>query len=171
MARLAYKFLRPGAIGPFSRFAWPQPVGDQPGPWVEATPARGGCVSGIHALELDHLAIWLDRELWAIELDGEVELARRKLVAPRGRLLRRIEAWTPAVLAELATAAVERARTVAAASGDATAAGYLADAAQYAAIAPAGSLLCAAYVGLTPEGVAAEQVWQSRWLAARLGLT
>jgi hypothetical protein len=71
---IAYKFLQAGGLGPFSGFAWPQP-----GRWV------GGRVSACRASDLP---IWLHEELWVAELDGAVEEARTKLVAPRGRLLR-----------------------------------------------------------------------------------
>jgi hypothetical protein len=80
----AYKFLRRGRVGAFSGFAWP--VGE----WVEAEPHV--CASGIHACRPADLPYWLDAELWEIELDGAVA-AERKLVAPRGRLVRRVEAW------------------------------------------------------------------------------
>ncbi|HET9553714.1 MAG TPA: hypothetical protein VFP50_12165, partial [Anaeromyxobacteraceae bacterium] len=65
---IAYKFLAPGAVGPFSGFAWPVPSGGGPGPWVAA-----GAGGAIHACRTHHLPWWLDAELWAAELDGEVE--------------------------------------------------------------------------------------------------
>ena len=39
------------------------------------------------------LSYWLNAELWEAELDGDVVRAGHKFVAPRGRLLRRIETW------------------------------------------------------------------------------
>ena len=84
---IAYKFLRSGAVAPFSSFAWPT---GSPGPWVEAEPHV--CVSGIHACRAADLPYWLGAELWEIELDRAVD-ETRKVVAPRGRLLRRVDGW------------------------------------------------------------------------------
>src|SRR5437660_664030 len=61
---IAYKFLRAGRIGPFSRFAWPEP-----GVWVRAS-ASDRCRRGIHACRMRDLPWWLGQELWEIELDG-----------------------------------------------------------------------------------------------------
>ena len=83
---IAYKFLERDAVAPFTRFHWP--VGD----WVEAAVVEP-CRAGIHACRVADLPIWLGRELWEIELGGEIVEQERKLVAPRGRLTRRIEAW------------------------------------------------------------------------------
>ena len=46
----AYKFLAPGAVGPFSGFAWPTGT---PGPWVEAVPHT--CATGVHACLVEDL--------------------------------------------------------------------------------------------------------------------
>jgi hypothetical protein len=89
---LAYKFLRAGALGPFSGFRWPEPDPGGPGPWVEARPFRGACGGGIHGCDADHLVYWLNDTLWIIELGGEVVAADRKLIAPRGHLVRRVDA-------------------------------------------------------------------------------
>jgi hypothetical protein len=71
---------------------WPLPDGDGPGPWLEAAAARP-CREGIHACRPRDLAYWVHHELWEIELDGDVVEAERKVVARRGRLTRRIDAW------------------------------------------------------------------------------
>src|SRR6185503_721815 len=83
----AYKFLRKGSIGPFTGFQW------QPGQWVESD-AAAPCESGVHACRVEDLPFWCNDELWEIELGGDVVGAGRKLVASRGRLVRRVEAWT-----------------------------------------------------------------------------
>jgi hypothetical protein len=88
---IAWKFLAPGAIGPFSRVPWPTPAGAGPGTWVNA--AVHPCASGIHACEAGDLPYWLHVELWEVELEGPVQRAGHKVVAPRGRLTRRIDAW------------------------------------------------------------------------------
>jgi hypothetical protein len=50
------------------------------------------CRSGIHACRVSDLPFG-SGPLYEIELDGEVVGCRSKLVASRGRLLRRVEAW------------------------------------------------------------------------------
>jgi len=87
---IAYKFLRPDGTSVFTAFRWPLP-GAQPGPWVHAE--VDPCRRGIHACRVEDLPYWAGRVLYAIELDGEIVAERTKVVAPRGRLLRRVEAW------------------------------------------------------------------------------
>ena len=95
--RLAYKFLRPGAVGPFSGHLWPVPSGAEPGEWVNGSLDEDVCRGGVHACDGRFLARWIWEELWVIELGGEVEACGHKLRAPRGRLLRRVEAWSAPV--------------------------------------------------------------------------
>src|SRR3989304_5438842 len=90
----AYKFLRPGAVGRFSGFAWPMPHASEPGPWIEVEGELALCEAGIHACRLGALPYWLDEELWAVELGGEIGAEPHAVVARRGRLVRRIDAWT-----------------------------------------------------------------------------
>jgi hypothetical protein len=87
---IAYKFLRADGTGVFSGFTWPLP-GGEPGAWVEAPPDP--CRSGIHACRVGDLPYWAGRVLYEIELGGEVVEQETKVVAPRGRLLRRVEGW------------------------------------------------------------------------------
>jgi hypothetical protein len=86
----AYKFLRPDGTSVFSGFQWPLPNG-RPGAWVDAR--VDPCRSGIHACRPSDLPLWVGRVMYEIELDGEIVEQRMKVVAPRGRLIRRIEAW------------------------------------------------------------------------------
>ena len=86
----AYKFLTEDGLGVFSRFSWPLPDGG-PGAWVDANVAP--CRAGIHACTAVDLPYWAAGALYEIELDGPVNELPLKLVAPRGRLLRRIDAW------------------------------------------------------------------------------
>ena len=99
----AYKFLKPDGIAPFTGFRWPVER------WVEAE-AIEACRGGIHACRLQHLPIWMGPELWEIELGGEVIEQPRKLVAPRGRLTRRIEEWNDELLERFGRFCIERTR-------------------------------------------------------------
>jgi hypothetical protein len=111
---IAYKFLRPGAVAPFSGFAWPTPEDGEPGAWVETALVGGMCRGGVHACALDDLTRWMAEELWEMELAGEVETGAYKLRASRGRLLRPFAGWESAT-ADLAADCLARARDRAAA--------------------------------------------------------
>jgi len=88
---IAYKFLDRRGRGVFSGFAWT----DQPaGTWVEA-PEVVACRAGVHAARPGDLAWWINEELWEVELGGAVVDAGTKLVAPRGRLRRRVDELGP----------------------------------------------------------------------------
>ena len=86
----AYKFLTADGHGLFSRFAWPLPNGG-PGAWVESEIEP--CRAGIHACRKNDLPFWIAPALYEIELEGPVDEHAVKVVAARGRLLRRIDAW------------------------------------------------------------------------------
>ena len=83
---IAYKFLAEGAVAPFTGFRW------RIDECVDAGPVEP-CFSGIHACTVEQLPYWLGRELWEIELEGEIVRQARKLVAARGRLVRRHDGW------------------------------------------------------------------------------
>lgn len=85
---IAWKFLRAGAISPVTRFVWPAP-----GEWVSADAPIRACRAGFHACRPDQLAFWVAAELWMLELDGPIEPAVDAIVAPRARLVRKIERW------------------------------------------------------------------------------
>lgn len=87
---IAYKFLREDGASVFSGFRWALPD-TGPGEWVEAR--VDPCRSGIHACRASDLPFWAGRTLFEVELDGEILVERRKVISPRGRLLRRIAAW------------------------------------------------------------------------------
>jgi hypothetical protein len=86
----AYKVLRPDGRGVFTAFRWPLPAAG-PGEWVGSDPQP--CRSGVHACTAEQLPLWIGRSLYEIELDGEIVADATKLVASRGRLVRRIDAW------------------------------------------------------------------------------
>jgi hypothetical protein len=100
---IAYKFLGAGQVGRFTSFRW------ESGTWVDAATADV-CRTGIHACRIRDLPIWLDDELWEIELDGEVVEGDRKVVATRGRLTRRIEPWTAQLAHEFGRFCMRRTR-------------------------------------------------------------
>jgi hypothetical protein len=169
-AVLAYKCLRPGRIGPFSGFGWPV------GAWVEAEDSEL-CLRGIHACRPEDLPYWLTEELWEIELDGDVEHQPRKLVAGRGRLVQRVESWTPAVAVRFAAACAarteerarratgEHAERLAELAGDAAA-----NAAKGESVLLGFIAARAAEVDAGVDGYAEERKAQARWLASGLGL-
>ena len=106
----AYKFLAQGGRGRFSDFAWPLPTPNGLGPWVETADDLEDCRNGIHACAFRQLLDWIDDELWEIELGGEVVERETMLVAQRGRLLARVDAWDDAAAKEFADACAWRAR-------------------------------------------------------------
>jgi len=105
----AFKFLTHGARGRFSRFEWPRPDAG-PGEWVDAGPVIADCAQGVHACRVSDLPGWIDDELWVVELDGEVVERESMLIARRGRLLVRVEAWGAEAQRAFAEACVWRAR-------------------------------------------------------------
>jgi hypothetical protein len=107
---IAAKFLGRGGVGLFSGFGWPLPVAGEPGAWVEVEGPLEPGRNGIHACRPQDLTDWIDDELWAVELDGELEEREATVVARRGRLLRRVEAWTPDAARAFAEACLWRTR-------------------------------------------------------------
>lgn len=102
---VAYKFLRSGRVGLFSRFCWPDP-----GVWVEAAGDGDTCRSGIHACRMEDLPWWLADELWEIDLRDPTRVDGHKVVATAGCLQAPVERWTPACAQEYAEACAWRAR-------------------------------------------------------------
>ena len=107
---IAYKFLNAGAVGLFSRLAWPVPDDAVPGAWVEAEGPLEVCRNGIHACGPGGLIEWIDSELWRVELGEPVMETEAGLVASRGRLLSRVGEWDDEAARALAGACVLRAR-------------------------------------------------------------
>jgi hypothetical protein len=163
----AYKFLRVDGTGVFTRFAWPLPD-DGPGAWVETV--VDPCRSGIHACRLGDLPYWAGRVLYEIELDGDLVEQTTKVVASRGRLLRRIEAWDDDFRATYTRYCADRAHEIARASG----------LEQWEEVIepsiPEGPALLgfvAARIADEASGVEAyraERARQTEWLSSRLGL-
>jgi hypothetical protein len=161
----ALKFLRDDRVAPFTGFRWPV---DE---WVEAASADL-CVDGVHALRPKDLPYWLGRELWEIELDGTIVEQERKVVASRGRLVHRVEAWTPALLDAFADDLLRRTRLRV--GFIANIGGYVADVARFRSQRRYGlAAFAAARAEERRDGPAAydrERRRQADWLAERLGL-
>jgi hypothetical protein len=171
---IVYKFLCAGGIGPFSGYRWPLPEPGAAGPWVASAADTVVCHRGVHACRLSDLPWWLHDELWEAELDGTVTAGRHKVVAPRGRLLRRIDAWDAACSQRFADACAQRASDHAATTPDRIASAMAKDAARRAR---GGHAVVAAYIAAHaagrvdgPEAMEAERAWQSEWLRAALAL-
>jgi hypothetical protein len=162
---IAYKFLRSGAVAPFTGFQW------QPGAWVDAGEAEA-CRRGIHACRVRDLPVWLGAELWAVELAGDILEQDRKLVATRGRLGRRIDAWNAELAHEFGRFCARRTRERV--GSIPLLSGFVADIDHFVAhgrIPIAG--FAAARAAELRDGAAAyerERLTQAVWLADRLGL-
>jgi hypothetical protein len=107
---IAYKFLDPGATGPYSGFSWPLPTTQSPGAWVETAGELDLCRNGIHACRVGQLPYWWGSELWEVELAEPIHDAGQVMVAGQGRLLRRVHAWAEPMLRRYARACAWRAR-------------------------------------------------------------
>ncbi len=111
---IAHKFLSLGALGLFSGFRWPRPQNGEPGAWVEIVGPLIVGSNGVHACVESELVNWIDDELWALELAGEIIEHEGVLVARRGRLLHRWEHWHSASACAFASDCVRSARAHAA---------------------------------------------------------
>jgi hypothetical protein len=160
-----YKVLDAGGVAPFTRFAWPD------GEWVEAETIEP-CRSGIHACRVRDLPYWLGSELWEIELDGEVTEQGRKVVAGRGRLVRRITEWNVELLRAFTASC--RAETKLRVGSIALLSGYVGDIDRFRSgdrhgLAAFASARAAELTG-GPRSYERERSRQAAWLADRLGL-
>jgi hypothetical protein len=164
----ALKFLRPGKLGPFSGVTWPEP-----GTWLEAEVPTELCRSGVHALLPQVLSRWVAEELWWVELDGEELVAEGILLAPRGRLVSRVDSWNDATAREFARACAAHLQggaggraaeyaTDAQASAESAVADFTATTVAYMAAHAAEAR--------SPGSFLDERRWQSDWLADRLGI-
>jgi hypothetical protein len=164
----AYKFLTAEGHGVFSGFAWPLPSGS-PGEWVAAEVEL--CRSGVHACRPGDLSYWLAPALYEIELRGEVAEAGTKVVAPRGRLVRRIDGWSDETREAYSQMCIAQAGELAAAAPEAV--GSWAPPPAASAGGPALMGYIAARMAESIGGVQAyvdERARQSAWLAERLDL-
>ena len=167
---IAYKFLRRDGTAVFSGSTWPVATNDQAGEWVKAS--VDPCRSGVHACRPRDLPYWVGALLYEVELDGEIVEQRSKVVAARGRILRRIDAWDEAAAEEYTRMCADRAHELALAADR-----PIPDWAEAARAAlPKGPALlgfCAARIAEEIDGLDGyrrEREAQSRWLVERLGL-
>jgi hypothetical protein len=164
----AYKFLTADGLGVFSRYAWPPPEGG-PGEWVESEVET--CRAGIHACRTIDLPYWVAPALYEIELDEPVETSAVKVVARRGRLIRRIDAWNVAMREAYGQMCFARAHELVAVSN-----GRLegwAPTSEIALVESARLGFIAATIAQQLDGVDAhleERKRQSEWLVERLAL-
>jgi hypothetical protein len=164
----AYKFLGEDGLGVFSRFAWPLPNGG-PAAWVESEVLP--CRSGIHACRLIDLPYWVAPAMYEIELDGPIDRQSIKVVAPRGRLIRRIDGWDDETREAYSQMCIARARELVAAAPEPLDAWEPSP--DRVAAGPAMTGFMAARIAERLGGIDAyveERMRQSAWLADRLGL-
>lgn len=102
---IAYKFLAADRFATFSGINWPEP-----GTWLETEGELERCSSGLHALRAQALLGWIDDELWTCELDGAIQDDGDVLVAERGRLLERVQAWNEVIAYDFARSCATRGR-------------------------------------------------------------
>ena len=167
---IAYKFLEHDGVSRFTGFQWPLPNGG-PAPWVEAE-AVEPCRGGIHACRVTDLPIWIGPELWVIALDGEIVEQERKLVASRGRLVRRLPGWNDDLRDAFAKFCVDRTRLRVGAVP--VLSGFVGDVARFreqrrTAIAGFAAARAAERRD-GPQAYESERRAQAAWLAERLGL-
>jgi hypothetical protein len=116
------------------------------------------------------LPLWLGLgDLWEVELDGEILEDARKVVASRGRLVRRIDAWNAETARAFQDAcAAETRRRV---DGRPELAAFAEDVAA-TPVASVSAYIAARAAELRdgPEGYDAERARQGDWLASALGL-
>jgi Putative zinc-finger len=181
-ARYAFKFLMAGGIGPLSRFSWPLPTATAPGEWVEVAGRVEPSRVGVHACRTRELSWWLHDTLWVVELAGLVQSSGGGVVAPRGRLLREVEAWRDGGAMRFAQAAYEHALAqVSAAEPERRAAAmpcvesssYHLPNRNFTLAAFCAAMAMARLRGITrfvQSGYDAERRWQSAWIARELNL-
>jgi hypothetical protein len=184
MTATAYKFLATGAIGPISRFAWPQPDATGTSAWIGIEGSLDLCGRGIHVCGAGQLAHWLHEELWRVEIGGAVIDGLDCQVATRARLIEPVRAWAAGGAKRFARAVRDRAARLIQErplEEQAWLEGYVQDATCHVVDgkreSPALAALCASIgvARIAPAGeqeavYRAERAWQSAWIVAEMGL-
>jgi len=166
---IAYKFLAADGTSTFIGFRW-DPDG-KAGDWVDAGRAVP-CRSGVHACRVTDLPLWVGPSLYEIELGGEIVEGRNKLVASRGRLLRRLDAWDEEARDGYTRMCADRAHELAL-GGEPPLESW--DAVIERSVPEGAALLGFVAARIAEEisgreGYRDERARQASWLAARLGL-
>jgi hypothetical protein len=167
---IAHKFLRGDGTAVFSGFAWPLPTNGRSGPWVAAP--VDPCRSGVHACRPSDLPYWIGPILYEVELAGEIVEERSKIVAARGRILRRVVRWDGAAAAEYTRVCADRARELAL-GAERPILDWVETALALVPEGPAVLGFCAARIAAEVDGTDGyhrEREAQSRWLVDRLEL-
>jgi hypothetical protein len=180
---VAYKFLARGARAPITGRPWPRPGSSLPSAWMQARGPVQLCREGVHACRPGELAYWLHEELWRVELDGEHLDGHDCIVAARGRLLERVDAWSEAGGAQRFAAAVRdhAASLISVRPDRERLQGYVDDASWHVrngfdespALAALCSAMAVAKIGPDAELEAAyrrERAWQSHWIVREMRL-
>lgn len=174
----AYKFLAAGGRAMFSERHWPLPAAE-PGAWVTATGPLEPCRNGVHACGPHDLPYWIAEELWEVELDGEQIRGPQSIIARRGRLLRKVDAWNltnARTFAEQCRARAEAHVATLPAEADEQAVQLLEtvrttfDAGDYAVTAYAAAMAFTLLAASATEAFDAERVEQARLLERLLSL-
>lgn len=90
-----FKFLAAGATGPFSGYHWPQPADGVPGRWAVADEPLEPCRRGLHLCRPRDLPLWLNEELYAVEVAGALVEGDSFVLATQARLLHHVVGWSP----------------------------------------------------------------------------
>jgi hypothetical protein len=167
---IAYKFLRRDGTSVFTGFRWPLPERDAPGRWVDAR--VDPCRSGVHACRPADLPMWVAPVLYEIELDGDIVEQRWKVVASRGRLVRRIDRWDDQLREAYTRMCADRAHDLALGAAPPLTSW---DAVIEPSLPEGPALLgfVAARIGEERSGMQgyhAERAWQTAWLVEHLAL-
>ncbi len=165
---MAYKFLRPGRMGPFTHAAWPAPGG-----WLDAEEPPELCRCGIHALLPSALPRWMTQELWRVELDGAEPRDDGIVLARRARLVSRVAGWNDDLAGAYAADVVARLPKATSGVARARAADVVALSASVRAdttAAAVGHMAAMAAEAVEQGGYDRERLRQAAWLADRLGL-
>ena len=165
---VAYKFLRPGRMGPFTHAAWPAPGG-----WLDADGPPELCRCGIHALLPRALPRWMTEELWQVELEGVEPRDDGIVLARRARLVTRIAGWSDELAGAYSADVVAHLPAARAGIARSRAADVVAASANVRAdtsAAEVGHMAAMAAEAVEPAGYDRERLRQAAWLAGRLGL-
>jgi hypothetical protein len=109
-----YVFLRADGRTSLDDVLWPAPDNGEPGAWLDHE--SGVPAGSIRACPPEELVWWLDDELWAADLEGDLRREGHAVLGSRARLLSRVETWTSQAADELVEACALRVRDVAAAA-------------------------------------------------------